>query len=171
MSMKKGRPPIKVKRPRQPAVRHKAGPLALLNFVVNKTASFFLYSFRQFSTWKRNWIKDDKRSNPLKIKAFSVCRYYTVTALLCQPIAERGRADEADSRVAGSQWYFHHSQHLRTSGFAIQESERPDDGKHTDTARGTAHKEVVTWTAVAPEKSGAAFFAVNLYPSCWKNLV
>ncbi|EDM51998.1 hypothetical protein DWW50_09840 [Eubacterium sp. AF15-50] len=54
MSMKKGRPPIKVKRPRQPAVRHKAGPLALLNFVVNKTASFFLYSFRQFSTWKRN---------------------------------------------------------------------------------------------------------------------
>jgi len=81
--MKKGRPPIKVKRPRQPAVRHKAGPLALLNFVVNKTASFFLYSFRQFSTWKRNWIKDDKRSNPLKIKAFSVCRYYTVTAFFC----------------------------------------------------------------------------------------
>ena len=33
MSMKKGRPPIKVKRPRQPAVRHKAGPLALLNFI------------------------------------------------------------------------------------------------------------------------------------------
>ena len=28
-------------------------------------------------------MKDDKRSNPLKIKAFSVCRYYTVTALLC----------------------------------------------------------------------------------------
>ncbi|MFR1595051.1 MAG: hypothetical protein ACLSU2_05430, partial [Oscillospiraceae bacterium] len=47
-------PTLKVKRPRQSAVRHKAGPLALLNFVVNKTASFFLYSFRQFSTWKRN---------------------------------------------------------------------------------------------------------------------
>ena len=41
--------------------------------------------------------------NGLKIKAFSVCRYYTVTALLCQPIAERGRADEADPRVAGPQ--------------------------------------------------------------------
>ena len=71
-----------MKRPRQSAVRHKAGPLALLNFVVNKTASFFLYSFRQFSTWKRNWIKDDKRSNSLKIKAFSVCRNYTVRAAL-----------------------------------------------------------------------------------------
>lgn len=50
----KRRPSDKMKRPRQSAVRHKAGPLALLNFVVNKTASFFLYSFRQFSTWKRN---------------------------------------------------------------------------------------------------------------------
>ena len=169
--MKKGRPPIKVKRPRQSAVRHKAGPLALLNFVVNKTASFFLYSFRQFSTWKRNWIKDDTRSNPLKRKAFSVCRYYTVTALLCQPIAERGRTDEADSRVVRAQRYFHHSQHLRTSGFAIQEFERPDNGKHADTARSAAHKEVVIWTAAASEKSGAAFFAVNLYPSCGKNLV
>ena len=96
MSMKKGRPPIKVKRPRQPAVRHKAGPLALLNFVVNKTASFFLYSFRQFSTWKRNWIKDDKRSNPLKIKAFSVCRYYTVTALPCQPFDWDGMPAASD---------------------------------------------------------------------------
>ena len=48
--------------------------------------------------------------------------------LLRQPIAERGRTDEADSRVAGSQRYFHHSQHLRASGFAIQEPERPDDG-------------------------------------------
>ena len=64
-------------------------------------------------------------------------------ALLCQPIAERGRADEADSRVAGSQRYFHHSQHLRASGFAVQEPERPDDGKHADIAGGTAHKEVV----------------------------
>ena len=63
--------------------------------------------------------------------------------LLCQPIAERGRTDEADSRVAGPQRYFHHSQHLRTSGFAVQELERPDDGKHADTARSAAHKEVV----------------------------
>lgn len=52
--IQKRAPTLKVKRPRQSAVRHKAGPLALLNFVVNKTASFFLYSFRQFSTWKRN---------------------------------------------------------------------------------------------------------------------
>jgi len=79
----------------------------------------------------------------LKIKAFSVCRYYTVTALLCQPIAERGRTDEADSRVVGSQRYFYHGEYLRASGFAIQEPERPDDGKHADIARGTAHKEVV----------------------------
>jgi hypothetical protein len=64
-------------------------------------------------------------------------------ALLCQPIAERGRTDEADSRVAGSQRYFHHSQHLRTSGFAIQEPERPDDGKHADTAESAERKRMV----------------------------
>ena len=63
--------------------------------------------------------------------------------LLCQPIAERGRTDEADSRMAGSQRYFHHSEYLRASGFAIQEPERPDDGKHADTARSAARKEVV----------------------------
>ena len=80
---------------------------------------------------------------PLIYGAFPVCRNYTVRALLRQPIAERGRTDEADSRVAGTQRYFHHSQHLRTSGFAVQESERPDDGKHTDAAGSAAHKEVV----------------------------
>ena len=37
---KKGRPPVKVKRPRQPAARHKTGPLALLNFVSNKQPPF-----------------------------------------------------------------------------------------------------------------------------------
>jgi len=50
----KGRPPIKVKRPRQSATRQYTGPLALLNFVVNETASFFRYFSRQISTWKRN---------------------------------------------------------------------------------------------------------------------
>jgi len=85
MGIKKGRPPIKVKRPRQPAVRQYTGPLALLNFVVNETASFFRYFSRQISTWKRNWINDGKRVDPLKIKAFSVCRYYTVTAHTCYP--------------------------------------------------------------------------------------
>ena len=64
-------------------------------------------------------------------------------ALLRQPIAERGRADEADSRVAGSQRYFYHGEYLRASGFAVQEPERPDDGKHADTARSAARKEVV----------------------------
>jgi hypothetical protein len=38
----------------QPAARQYAGPLALLNFVVNETASFFRYFSRQISTWKRN---------------------------------------------------------------------------------------------------------------------
>ena len=80
---------------------------------------------------------------PLIYGAFPVCRNYTVRALLCQPIAERGRTDEADSRVVGSQRYFYHGEYLRASGFAIQEPERPDDGKHADIARGTAHKEVV----------------------------
>ena len=75
--------------------------------------------------------------------AFPVCRNYTVRALLRQPVAERGCADEADSRVVGPQRYFHHSQHLRTSGFAVQEPERPDDGKHADTAESAVHKEVV----------------------------
>ncbi|MUT96852.1 MAG: hypothetical protein EP147_14105 [Subdoligranulum sp.] len=68
--MKKGRPPIKVKRPRQPAVRHKAGPLALLNFVVNKTASFFLYSFRQFSTLEKELNKRRQTLKPLENKGF-----------------------------------------------------------------------------------------------------
>jgi hypothetical protein len=54
MDMKKGRPPIKVKRPQQSAARQYTGPLALLNFVVNETASFFRYFSRQISTWKRN---------------------------------------------------------------------------------------------------------------------
>ena len=74
---------------------------------------------------------------------FPVCRNYTVRALLRQSIAERGHTDEADSRVVGSQRYFHHGEYLRASGFAVQEPERPDDGKHTDTARSAAHKEVV----------------------------
>ena len=64
-------------------------------------------------------------------------------ALLRQPIAERGRTDEADSRVAGSQRYFHHSQHLRTSGLAIQEPECPDDGKHADIAESAERKRMV----------------------------
>ena len=75
--------------------------------------------------------------------AFPVCRNYTVRALLCQPIAERGRTDEADSRVVGPQRYFHHSQHLRTSGFAIQEPQRPDDGKHADIAESAERKRMV----------------------------
>ena len=81
---------------------------------------------------------------PLIYGAFPVCRNYTVRALLRQPVAERGGTDEADSRVARSQRYFHHGEYLRALGFAIQEPERPDDGKHADTSRGTAHKEVVT---------------------------
>lgn len=63
--------------------------------------------------------------------------------LLRQSIAERGRTDEADSRVAGSQRYFHHSQYLRASGFAVQKLKCPNDGKHADAARSAAHKEVV----------------------------
>ena len=81
---------------------------------------------------------------PLIYGAFPVCRNYTVRALLCQPIAERGRTDEADSRVVGPQRYFHHGEYLRALGFAVQEPERPDDGKHADTAGSAAHKEVVT---------------------------
>jgi len=90
MGMKKGRPPVKVKRPRQSAARQYTGPLALWNFVVNETASFFWYFSRQISTWKRNWINDGKRVNPLKIKAFSVCRYYTVTAFFRHPAVRAG---------------------------------------------------------------------------------
>ena len=109
-----------MKRLRQSAVRHKARPLALLNFVVNKTASFFLYSFRQFSTWKRNWIKDDKRSNSLKIKAFSVCRNYTVRAQLRFVDVGQRCADEADPGMAGTQRLFYHSKHLRAPGLQFQ---------------------------------------------------
>ena len=86
-------------------------------------------------------MPDNRKS--LIYGAFPVCRNYTVRALLRQPIAERGRADEADSRVAGSQRYFYHGEYLRASGFAVQEPERPDNGKHTDAARSAARKEVV----------------------------
>ena len=89
----KRRPSDKMKRPRQPAARQYTGPLALLNFAVNETASFFRYFSRHVSTWKRNWINDGKRVDSLKIKAFSVCRYYTVTAHLHnKPVIKRGAA-------------------------------------------------------------------------------
>ena len=129
MSMKKGRPPIKVKRPRQPAVRHKAGPLALLNFVVNKTASFFLYSFRQFLTWKRNWIKDDKRSNPLKIKAFSVCRYYTVTAHIRDLGTAKRRRCENRQQYARALRRGLHTPHLHPRYEAEAGRSRTNDGQ------------------------------------------
>lgn len=58
-------------------------------------------------------------------------------------IAERGCTDEADSRVAGSQRYFYHGEYLRASGFAVQEPERPDDGKHTDAAESDERKRMV----------------------------
>ena len=41
----KRRPSDKMKRPRQPAARQYTGPLALLNFVVNETASLFSIFF------------------------------------------------------------------------------------------------------------------------------
>lgn len=129
-----------MKRPRQSAVRHKAGPLALLNFVVNKTASFFLYSFRQFSTWKRNWIKDDKRSNPLKIKAFSVCRYYTVTAQLCLTAFGERCASEANPGVAGSQRYWHDGEYLQPFGLQVQDHLGKCDGQYPDPAGHKANR-------------------------------
>ncbi|OKZ69283.1 MAG: hypothetical protein BHV88_12105 [Clostridiales bacterium 41_12_two_minus] len=51
--MKKGRPPKKMKRPRQSAARQNAGPLALFGFVVNVTASFFRQFSRHISTWEK----------------------------------------------------------------------------------------------------------------------
>ena len=63
--------------------------------------------------------------------------------LLCEPIAERGRADEADSRVVGSQRYFHHSEYLRASGFAVQKLKCPNDGKYADTAESAERKRMV----------------------------
>ena len=80
---------------------------------------------------------------PLKYGAFPVCRNYTVRALLCQPIAERGRTDEADSRVAGTQRYFYHGEYLRASGFAIQEPERPGNGRRPAPARSAERKRMV----------------------------
>ena len=68
---------------------------------------------------------------------------FTICATPAPVYAERGRTDEADSRVAGSQRYFHHGQHLRTSGFAIQEPERSDDGKHADIAESAERKRMV----------------------------
>ena len=63
--------------------------------------------------------------------------------LLCQPIAERGRTDEADSRVAGSQRYFYYGEYLRASGFAVQKLKCPNDGKYADTAESAERKRMV----------------------------
>ena len=86
-------------------------------------------------------MPDNRKS--LIYGAFPVCRNYTVRALLRQPIAERGRADEADSRVVGPQRYFYHGEYLRASGFAVQEPERPDNGKHADIAESAERKRMV----------------------------
>ena len=80
---------------------------------------------------------------PLIYGVFTVCRNYTVRALLRQPVAERGRTDEADSRVVRSQGYFHHGKYLRASGFAIQEPERPDNGRRPAPARSAERKRMV----------------------------
>ena len=69
-----------MKRPRQSAVRQNAGPLALFSFVVNVTASFFRQFSRHISTWEKELNRRRQTLKPLKIKAFSVCRYYTVMA-------------------------------------------------------------------------------------------
>ena len=101
--MKKGRPPKKMKRPRQSAARQNAGPLALFSFVVNVTASFFRQFSRHISTWEKELNRRRQTLNPLKIKAFSVCHYYTVRAhLYNKPVGKWG----ATKRRAGTSWTF-----------------------------------------------------------------
>ena len=68
--MKKGRPPDKMKRPRQSAVRQNAGPLALFSFVVNVTASFFRQFSRHISTWEKELNKRRQTLKPLENQGF-----------------------------------------------------------------------------------------------------
>jgi hypothetical protein len=68
--MKKGRPPNKMKRPRQSAVRQNAGPLALFSFVVNVTASFFRQFSRHISTWEKELNRRRQTLKPLENQGF-----------------------------------------------------------------------------------------------------
>jgi hypothetical protein len=68
--MKKGRPPDKMKRPRQAAVRQNAGPLALFSFVVNVTASFFRQFSRHISTWEKELNRRRQTLKPLENQGF-----------------------------------------------------------------------------------------------------
>jgi len=68
--MKKGRPPKKMKRPRQSAARQNAGPLALFGFVVNVTASFFRQFSRHISTWEKELNRRRQTLKPLENQGF-----------------------------------------------------------------------------------------------------
>lgn len=68
-----------------------------------KQPPFFVIFLAAFSSWKRNWIGNDKRWNPCNFKAFSVCHYYTVRAhLYNKPVGKWG----ATKRRAGTSWTF-----------------------------------------------------------------
>ena len=89
--MKKGRPPDKMKRPRQSAVRQNAGPLALFSFVVNVTASFFRQFSRHISTWEKELNKRRQTLKPLENQGFFrlslLYRNGTAVPACCWPTA------------------------------------------------------------------------------------
>lgn len=68
--MKGGRPPDKIKRRRQSAVRQNAGPLALFSFVVNVTASFFRQFSRHISTWEKGLNRRRQTLKPFENQGF-----------------------------------------------------------------------------------------------------
>ena len=89
--MKKGRPPKKMKRPRQSAARQNAGPLALFGFVVNVTASFFRQFSRHISTWEKELNRRRQTLKPLENQGFFrlslLYRNGTAAPVCCWPMA------------------------------------------------------------------------------------
>ena len=67
---KKRRPSVKMKRPRQPAVRQYTGPLALLNFVGNETTSFVRHFYCCLSRLEKELNRQRQTLKPLENQGF-----------------------------------------------------------------------------------------------------
>lgn len=74
--------------------------------------------------------------------AFSVCRYYTVTALLRQLAYQEQSHNERGADVVGAFQLFHHSQYLRPHRRGQQDGSREHDCQQNQPWRTSRKKEI-----------------------------